>query len=153
MVRLVVTLSVVLITLPACTQRLTGSERQDYFAKGTAAYDAGNYQAALTYWEPLAAQDDVAAMRNIGHIYRRGLGVARDPQKAASFYRRAAKLGFASAQYNMAVMHLRGNGLPLDRPRGTKWMAKAAAQNYQPAINWQTAQRMRVYLFENKPAH
>ena len=65
-------------------------------------------------WQPLADNYDLAALRNIGHLYRLGQGVARDGEKAVRYYTRAAELGFAPAQLNLAVMLYEGDGIPTD---------------------------------------
>ena len=66
----------------------------DDFQRGLAAYDRGDYTAARAFWQPLADNYDLAALRNIGHLYRLGQGVARDGAKAVRYYTRAAELGF-----------------------------------------------------------
>ena len=67
------------------------------------------------FWQPLADNYDLAALRNIGHLYRLGQGVARDGEKAVRYYTRAAELGFAPAQLNLAVMLHEGDGIPTDK--------------------------------------
>src|SRR3546814_9786452 len=44
------------------------------FADGVKAYEAGDYKGAFDAWLPLAEGGDLAAMRNIGHLYRWGQG-------------------------------------------------------------------------------
>lgn len=45
---------------------------------------------------------------------------------AVSMYQTSASWAFKPAQYNLGVMHFNGEGVPVDRPRGTAWLALAA---------------------------
>ncbi|GLQ06546.1 tetratricopeptide repeat protein [Sneathiella chinensis] len=96
------------------------------FDEGVKAYEAGNYADALQEWLPLARNNDPAAMRNVGHLYRRGLGVPKDPAAAVNWYRKAADLGFARAQANLATMYLKGEGVDQDDAQAFEWFEKAA---------------------------
>ncbi|USG62923.1 hypothetical protein NBZ79_08025 [Sneathiella marina] len=100
------------------------------FADGVTAYEAGNYKAAFDEWLPLAQKNDPAAMRNVGHIYRRGLGVDQDYKKALNWYKRAATLGFDRAQANVGDMYLKGEGVPQDYEQAVQWFARAAQQGH-----------------------
>lgn len=100
------------------------------FAAGVRAYDTGDYEAAYLEWLPLAEDGDPAAQRNIGHLYRKGLGTTPDLVKAAQWYRRAAELGFARAQANLASMYRRGDGVPQDYAEAAKWFERAGHQGH-----------------------
>jgi TPR repeat protein len=128
----------------ACSTSVPSHQFAAYFDAGTKAYDAGDYETALKYWQPLADNYDLAAMRNVGHLYRRGLGVAQNSQTAIAYYKAAAELGFAPAQYNLAMMYWRADGVAYDRDKAEKWMHQAVAQNYPPAIDWQARQDMSM---------
>ena len=108
----------------------------DDFQRGLAAYDRGDYAAARAFWQPLADNYDLAALRNIGHLYRLGQGVARDGAKAARYYTRAAKLGFAPAQFNLAVMLHYGDGVQANKRAARHLAQRAADAGYAPAIKW-----------------
>lgn len=45
---------------------------------------------------------------------------------AVDMYKVAASWGYKPAQYNLAVMYLKGDGIPVDRSRAMAWMALAA---------------------------
>lgn len=49
----------------------TQATSQD-FAKGYAAYQAGDYQTAFKEWAPLAEQRDMYAQYNLGLLYNNG---------------------------------------------------------------------------------
>jgi UDP-N-acetylglucosamine transferase subunit ALG13 len=63
------------------------------FDAGVAAFQAGDYGAALDAWLPLAEADDADAQHNVGVIHEQGLGVPQDFAAAAEWYRRAAENG------------------------------------------------------------
>jgi len=53
--------------------------------------------------------------------YRNG-----DFKYAVDMYEVASSWGYKPAQYNLAVMYLKGDGIPVDRPRAMAWAALAA---------------------------
>ena len=100
------------------------------FEAGVKAYESGDYVAAFKAWLPLAYDRDPAAQRNLGHLYRMGLGVTQDFAKAAEWYGRAAKLGLVRAQANLGNMFLRGQGVGKDFKQAHKWFERAATQGH-----------------------
>jgi hypothetical protein len=48
---------------------------------------------------------------------------------AVQMYEVAAAWAFKPAEYNLAIMYARGQGIPADLPRGMAWMALAAERN------------------------
>ncbi len=102
------------------------AERSARFDEGVAAYDAGDYEEAFDIWLPLAQNDDLAAMRNVALLLRKGKGTARDPERAIYFYERAARGGLTSAQVNAAFMYLDGDGIPQDYKKASFWFHTAA---------------------------
>ncbi|MGN6518000.1 MAG: tetratricopeptide repeat protein [Dokdonella sp.] len=55
------------------------------------------------------------------YAYREG-----DYKYAVDMYEVAASWGYKPAQYNLAVMYLKGDGIAVDRPRAMAWAALAA---------------------------
>ena len=74
-----------------------------------------------------------AALRNLGHLYRLGQGVAKNGKKARCYYEKAAKLGHAPSQTNLAQMYFSGALIARDSEKAMYWLEKAAAQGYPPA--------------------
>ncbi|MGB0921483.1 MAG: tetratricopeptide repeat protein [Alphaproteobacteria bacterium] len=109
--------SIMLSSLPALA---------DAFLDGVAAYDKGDYQAAHDLWQPLADQGNPSAQRNLGHLYRRGLGVERDAAQARDLYENAARQGLAGAQANLGRMYLRGDGIEQDYDKAFHWLTQAS---------------------------
>ena len=100
------------------------------FKAGVDAYDRGDFLAAYNEWLPLARSGDVAAQRNIGHLYRRGQGVPQDATVAVNWYTRAAEAGLARAQANLANMYLRGEGVQRDERAAAVWFQRAALDGH-----------------------
>ncbi|WP_051548174.1 tetratricopeptide repeat protein [Sneathiella glossodoripedis] len=100
------------------------------FEEAVKAYEAGDYETALKEWMILAQKNDPAAMRNIGHLYRRGLGTEQSYEKAMHWYKRASSFGFARAQANVASMYLRGQGVEQDYVQAADWFTKAARNGH-----------------------
>ena len=97
------------------------------------AYERGDCGAL--FWQPLADNCGLAALRNIGHLYRLGQGVARDGEKTVRYYTRAAELGFAPAQLNLAVMLHEGDGIPTDTKAALLGATRGKCR-IRPAIKW-----------------
>lgn len=96
------------------------------FARGLKYYEAGDYARAYATWLPLAQIGDISAMRNVGHMLRRGLGTRRDPERALYFYERAASAGQVGAAANAAFMYLRGDGIPANPEKAASWFYVAS---------------------------
>jgi len=139
------------LLLLACAPNVAPKNFEARFAKGVAAYDAGAYEDAFAYWLPLADNYDLAAMRNIGHLYRLGQGVAQNSKKALSYYKRAAIIGYAPAQYNLGMMYWQADGVAYDRDEASKWLSMAAQQAYPRARAWQERQNMTMTPMPDAP--
>ena len=108
--------------------------RDHYFYGGLAAFHETMHADAARQWQRAAELGDGEAARNLGHLYRQGLGVEADGHIAAAWYQVAADAGVISAEYNLGMLYLRGGtGLPVDRDEGLKRLTKAAAAGYIPA--------------------
>jgi TPR repeat protein len=57
----------------------------------------------------------------------------RDAQLAARWLLDAASAGFAPAQHNLALLHLRGDGVTRDAAQAARWMREAALRGHAPA--------------------
>ena len=88
---------------------------------GDAAYNRGDYDAALQEWRPLAEQGNAVAQLNLGFMYVNGYGVPQDYEEAIKWYRRAADQGNARAQYNLGLMYDNGYGVPQDYIQAHMW--------------------------------
>ena len=118
------------LTFPVLAFLALAAPARADFAVGVAAYDRGDYRAAYDEWLPLARKGDLAAQRNLGHLYRSGQGVEQDFAQAAEWYRRAAEHGLAGAQVNLGAMYLRGQGVSEDPVEAARWFEAAARQGH-----------------------
>lgn len=67
------------------------------------------------------------AMNNLGKCLEEGYGILwANKWRAMKYYRSAADLAFAPAQYNIGVHYFFGDGLPQDIEEGLKWLKSAA---------------------------
>ena len=71
----------------------------------------------------------------VGHLYRSGRGVPRDPAEAARWYRKAAEQGSDAGQYELGVMHENGVGVVRNPREAVAWYRKAAVQGHARAQN------------------
>jgi TPR repeat protein len=115
-----------------------GAEIAKVFDSGVAAYDSGNYEQAFKIWWDLQFED-VAAMRNLGMMLRKGVGTAKDPKRAEEIYQRAAEAGLPTAQADLADMLLKGEAGPPDLERALPLLQAAAAANH-PVAQFQLGQ-------------
>ena len=93
-----------------------------------AAFQAGDYDTALSILRPLAEQGDVVAQGSLGFMYDNGRGVPQDYAEAVKWYRKAAEQGDAFAQGRLGFMYDNGYGVPQDYAEAVKWYRKAAEQ-------------------------
>ena len=101
-------------------------ERGSTYQAGLAAYRAGNYEAALKEWRPIAEQGDVDAQVYLASMYRDGRGVVKDYAQAVVWYRKAAERGSALGQSNLAYMYSNGLGVTVDEREAASWLRKSA---------------------------
>jgi len=98
-----------------------------------AAYQEGNYAAALRLARRLAAEGDVRAQSVLGLLYYGGRGVPQDNNEALRWFRHAADQDDATAQFHLGVMFSKGQGVPQDNAEAAKWFRRAADLGDAPA--------------------
>jgi TPR repeat protein len=126
----------VAIATPA--QARSSAEIAALFDAGVAAYDAGDYQKAFqTWWE--LRYEDLAAMRNLAMMLRKGQGTDKNPKRAEELYLRAAEAGLPTAQADLADMYLKGELGPPDLAHALPLLEAAAAANH-PVAQYQLGQ-------------
>ena len=100
---------------------------------GLAAYQKGDYAAALQILRPLADQGNADAQFNLGSMYAEGRGVPQDLEQSAIWDLKAADAGNAAAKmvvgfkcFSLGVRYYNGFGVPQDYKRAAVWYRKAA---------------------------
>jgi TPR repeat protein len=93
---------------------------------GFAAFERGDYAAALKEFQPLADQGLPAAQAALGQMYLQGLGVTKDYTMAAKWLTPAATNGIAAAQSQLAALYMLGMGVQKDEAQAAYWTKRAA---------------------------
>jgi len=91
------------------------------FEDAGAAHARGDYATEYKLLVPLAKAGDSNAEYNLGVLYMKGLGVAKDPARALRWYRKAAAGGNALAKFGLGVMYATGVGVPQDYLEARMW--------------------------------
>jgi TPR repeat protein len=111
---------------------------QAIFDSGLKDYDAGNYPAAYATWHSIE-DVDLAALRNIAVMLRKGQGVEKDPKAAAAKMERAAEAGLVTAEADLGDMLLSGETGKRDVAAALPWLGRAVAAGH-PLAAFQLAQ-------------
>lgn len=92
---------------------------------------------AFQYYERAAAEGQALAAVKVGRIYREGneeLKIERDYEKALASFEIAALQSWPEAQYYLADMYRRGQGVAMDRTESLRWLILSAKKKYAPAM-------------------
>jgi TPR repeat protein len=90
------------------------------------AMEQGDFETALAELRPLAEGNDPDAQFLLGMHYDAGHGVARDPSRAASWYRKAAEQEHLLAQLFLGVLLHSGEGVKRDDAEAARWLRAPA---------------------------
>ena len=110
------------------------SANADY-QDGLKMVSAGQWQAALNEFKPLADEGHAPSQFSIGLIYQLGRGVKKDSEMARKMYVMSAKQGYWPAYNNLAKMFLDGDGVPQSNITAFKLFEKAAENHAQAKNN------------------
>lgn len=99
---------------------IAGSAEED-FRSGLAAFNRGDFVAAMRLWRPLADSDDPRSQAGVGFLYHRGLGVPTDDAQAAFWLRKAAEQGQAEGQFMLGSLYFFGLGVPQSYAAAYAW--------------------------------
>lgn len=104
------------------------------FEKGLAAYDGGDYAAALREWRPLVAKGNAEAQYSLGIMYFYGEGVTQSYPKAMKWWHEAAAQGYGEAQFSIGAAYAQGFGVSRNDALAFKWLSLSAANGNVNAI-------------------
>jgi uncharacterized protein len=104
-------------------------EIQAQFDAGLKAYDAGDYQTAYKTWNDIGDYD-LAALRNVALMLRKGQGVAKNPEMALRKMLEAADQGLVTAEADAGEMIANGEAGPPDKAAAIPWLARAATAGH-----------------------
>ncbi|MDJ0943526.1 MAG: tetratricopeptide repeat protein [Kiloniellales bacterium] len=74
------------------------------------------------------------ARLELAELHLAGLGVARDPERAAALLQSAAEAGWGQAAVKLAELFRRGEGVPQDLDQTRRWLRAAVEAGYRPAL-------------------
>lgn len=86
----------------------------------------GREAEAMRWFRQAAHHGQASSWFHIGSHYERGLGVDKDPAKAAEAYRNGAEKGSSDAQQALGIMAAFGRGVPQDPAQAAYWLRLAA---------------------------
>lgn len=89
-------------------------------------YDASALPNAVKYATSAAEAGNPEAMRTLGFLYEQGLGVEKDPSRAAELWRDASERGDGYAAFNLAALHIGGTLPTTDDEEGRSLLVLAA---------------------------
>lgn len=98
------------------------------------AFRAGRYEEAFREFAGLGFSGDAISCCYLGVMYRDGLAVRRDPDRAFLCFLKAAEQEVPAAQYQLSLCFLEGRGAERDPAAFLEWTRKAAAQEYPAAL-------------------
>ncbi|WP_457581031.1 tetratricopeptide repeat protein [Ensifer canadensis] len=125
--------------------RLTGrmpeaASEADEMTQALTAARNGDYETALSLWEPLARSGVARAQNNIGACFAEGLGVPQDRALAGKWLRLAAEAGDPVGERNYAAFHMQGaDGTDGDYSIAADYYRRAAEKGDAPAqdmLSW-----------------
>lgn len=121
--------------VPACEKAVKAHPDNMRFKTLLArAFDkAGRGEEAAELNEAAMKAGYLGAYHNMGNLYRKGLGVEKNLEKAFELYMYAAERGHPEDQSNVGYMYMMGNGVEKNYKAARRWLEKAAAQNYATA--------------------
>lgn len=93
-----------------------------------------NRQAAEAFREAVDA-GHLRAHNELGMMYLKGDGVARDPARARALFTTASENGLVLAQYQLAELMRTGVGGEKDMQAAIKWYEQAAGQGHVAAMS------------------
>ncbi|MGX9148167.1 caspase family protein [Mesorhizobium sp. 128a] len=125
------------IAIPACEKAVATEPGNMRFKVELArALDkAGRGEEAAVLNAEAMKANYIGAFHNMGNLYRKGLGVEQNLEKAFDLYLYAAERGHPEDQSNVGFMYMRGDGVAKDYQKARFWFEKAAAQNWATAYD------------------
>ncbi len=100
------------------------------FDEGMKAFREKDYATAFKEWLPLAEEGNVDAMNNVGYLYRKGLGVESDLEKAMDFFSRSAKRGSAVGQFNLGQIIYKTSVDITQLKKARMWFSRSGKQGH-----------------------
>ncbi|MEP1206312.1 MAG: tetratricopeptide repeat protein [Rhizobiaceae bacterium] len=98
------------------------------YEKARGYFESGDYHKAAVMLERAVEQGHSAARLPLAAMYREGMGVDQNLQKAVALFTVSAKEGYPSAQFTLGALYRAGEGVEVDYKKALKWFFRAARQ-------------------------
>lgn len=96
-----------------------------------------DWAEAARWFSQAGEQGDLASLFSLASILENGTGtVCKDPERAASLYRKTAEKGHPLAQFRLGNCYYNGIGVTKDDKRAFRWSLAAAEQGNAEAQNY-----------------
>lgn len=99
------------------------------------AFAQGHADVCLYLTRTGAQLQDAASLTDLAWCYANGYAIAKDPEQAAMYYRQAADMGYAEAQYNLGLCYENGSFGERNTEEALKWYRMAAAQGHKQSMD------------------
>ncbi|HEX5710492.1 MAG TPA: NifU family protein [Sulfuricurvum sp.] len=99
-------------------------EEETLMQQAIKAYDAKDFISAKAIWESLG-EFNSNAMVNLGTMYVKGFGMAKNIHKAYELFERAASLGHETAAFYLGGMYENGIGVAADKDKSIRYYTVA----------------------------
>ncbi len=108
------------------TLRMSTPDPKALFSAAIDLHQKGDLSSAFTLFEQAADLGDITSASNVGLAYLSGSGVVIDKKLAQKYLLTAARAGEPKAQYNLARMLEKGDGVSPDLNEALVWYKKSA---------------------------
>ncbi|MGN0949547.1 MAG: MBL fold metallo-hydrolase [Mitsuokella sp.] len=96
---------------------------------GVEAYEAKDYERALSFFREAANKNHMKAYRYLGLCYEHGYGVKKDIKQAFAYYQKAAELGDVTGTALLGHMYEDGLGTKVDYDKAMELYQKASVRS------------------------
>jgi len=93
----------------------------------------GEFHAAIEQFRPLVAEGYAPAQYQMGVVYQKGYGVAKDGMKALELFELAAKQNYSDAQFELALIYSQGKLVKQDLKKAYQLTHQAAKKGLASA--------------------
>lgn len=123
------------VTVCLLATRLSWSEPSENAYQQARAYEELLDMPRAEFWYRKAAEaGNLDAQLRLAKLYREGLKLPRNDERAAHYYRLAAEQGNAVAEYKLGIMYYGGYGVKQDNQQAVVWFGLAAHQGLPQAV-------------------
>ena len=114
---------------PASPDATPPSSSEPLYEQGLALYKSGNLSRAAELFQNGCNIGERQGCNNLGLMYYRGEGVAKDLNRAANLFKRACDAGGPGGCMNLGLMYVKGEEVPKDPDRAANLFKRACDAN------------------------